>query len=320
MSERKEQSDKQSQTATMLESGTTGPDFKDESSTIWIVRFDAPECLTKETFLGTFGDTMRVAGRVMLSKASTKAHPNGYRHMHAVVEARVNAKGRKSPIRKSRIWNAISKMLGEKKGQPPSSRYICKPLHGVTAAVDYCLKGEKRDEKGNLHETAVSEVWANCDKRDFSHYGENAKTLEDLRCEVLIAGTPRRELYANPEWTTILASRSRYVDDLYAQRMEDQFAHDDREVKTVYLYGPSSTGKTTAVSEWLASEGFSEVDGIARCGSFIRGPFDNYEGQPVLLIEDLRITEDVLKQVPFDTWLGILDTKPVLLPARYFNH
>lgn len=78
----------------------------------------------------------------------------------------------------------------------------------------------------------------------------------------------------------------------------------------IYLYGETKTGKTRSVydkypiSDICHITSYSGRDGVN---------FDNYHGQPVLLLEEFR------SQIPMYLMLSILDIYPITLPSRYYD-
>lgn len=289
---------------------------KRQQSRAWVLRFDAPISLTRERFVEAFGRSTRVIGRVMLSTKRTERHPEGYRHIHAVIQSRT-----KSPIKRGTVWTQVYRLLGwnedEDSGEERPSVYCEKPRHGITPCIDYTIKTEKRNREGDLLESAVDEPWGNCAPEDFHGYSHTAVTADDLRRMVLEEGRTKREILDDPDTAEYIARHGRYLEDLIAQRLENQFRQTERPVRTLYVYGASNTGKSTAVQEWIRRQGYGPLD-VFRVASWKRDPFGDYAGEPVLLIDDLRLNAS-LASCDFQTWLQLLDRFPVRLPARYHD-
>lgn len=72
-----------------------------------------------------------------------------------------------------------------------------------------------------------------------------------------------------------------------------------------YIYGDSRTGKTSHVYNKHGNDLFRAADG--------KNPFDNYNNQPVMLLDEYRAT------LPFSQFLQISDGYPYMLPCRFNN-
>lgn len=86
--------------------------------------------------------------------------------------------------------------------------------------------------------------------------------------------------------------------------MKKRFATKTRVLDVHYIYGGAGVGKTHWVYE---KEGY---DSVYAPGSY-KNPWDNYAGQPVLLLDEFN------GQIEFEFLLKVLDKYPLLLPARY---
>jgi len=79
-----------------------------------------------------------------------------------------------------------------------------------------------------------------------------------------------------------------------------------RNVTTTYIEGDTGCGKTRYVME---KHGYANVHRVTDYDH----PFDNYHGQPVLVLEEFR------NSLKIQDMLNYLDGYPVELPARYAN-
>ncbi|MBE6838167.1 MAG: replication protein [Ruminococcus sp.] len=79
-----------------------------------------------------------------------------------------------------------------------------------------------------------------------------------------------------------------------------------RNVKVTYIYGTAGSGKTRAIYE---KYGFKEVYRVTD----YQHPFDNYNGQSVLVFEEFR------SSLKIQDMLSYLDIYPLELPSRYNN-
>lgn len=80
-----------------------------------------------------------------------------------------------------------------------------------------------------------------------------------------------------------------------------------RDVEVHYIYGNTGTGKTRSVMEKYGYEN------VCKVSNYGKNPFDDYTGQPVLLLDEYRSCF-AIKDI-----LNYLDGYPLNLPARYCN-
>ena len=78
----------------------------------------------------------------------------------------------------------------------------------------------------------------------------------------------------------------------------------DRDLLVVYLWGATGVGKTHSILERHGRENVYQV-------SDYKNPFDGYDGQRVLVLDEFR------SQLPVSLMLKLLDPYPFELPARY---
>ena len=86
----------------------------------------------------------------------------------------------------------------------------------------------------------------------------------------------------------------------------EQFRKQFRELAVSYLFGPTGLGKTRSVMEKYNYEDVFRVTDY-------KHPFDNYEGQDVMVFDEYR------SQFTVPQFLNFLDGYPLELPARYAN-
>ena len=90
--------------------------------------------------------------------------------------------------------------------------------------------------------------------------------------------------------------------------MNEEYAYKLREnLKVVYLYGQSRTGKTYNV---LMKYG---LDKVYRVTDYYKDPWETYMGQKTLIFDEFR------SQFNVATMLQYLDIYPVSLSSRYYN-
>jgi len=97
----------------------------------------------------------------------------------------------------------------------------------------------------------------------------------------------------------------RHIMELKEELTYDKFRRINRDVKTVYLWGGTGTGKSHMVYESYDPEDIYVVD------TYGTGAFDNYRGEKVLVLDEFRSSF----QLTF--MLKLLDKYPLKLPARY---
>jgi len=98
----------------------------------------------------------------------------------------------------------------------------------------------------------------------------------------------------------------RYVHQLRqleAVRDNMRWKTQDRNVTAHYIYGTTGTGKTKYVHDLYRGEMYRVSD--------YKNPFDGYNGEPVLVLDEYR------EQLPMSLLLNVLDRYPLRLPARY---
>lgn len=86
--------------------------------------------------------------------------------------------------------------------------------------------------------------------------------------------------------------------------LEEKYKTERRDVQVHYIYGETGTGKTRYVMD---SFGYVNVYKVTN----YEHPFDGYNGEPVLLLDEFR------SSLPFGDMLQYLDLYPCRLPARY---
>lgn len=200
-----------------------------------------------------------------------------------------------------KTFDATKKFLGSQRWHFEEMR------SGAFAASAYCLKGEQSKEE--WEESGV----------DGDHYGEGLNLLAeygtrpemsdekvDIWTEILQAiqnGWKNYEIVA--KWPST-AMRCQAALDRYRLEYESSQAQ-WRDVEVEYWWGPTGTGKTRGAL--YDEDGKFRTDVYRATNS--KHPFDKYDGQDVLVIEEFR------SQWACRDLLNWLDGHPLHLPARY---
>ncbi len=105
------------------------------------------------------------------------------------------------------------------------------------------------------------------------------------------------------------AFKSREIEQLRDTMNAERFEKENRDVKVIYLYGETGSGKTRGIYERHAAEEICRITDYGTKAGGVR--FDAYHGQSVLVFEEYR------SQIPIAAMLNYLDVYPLKLPARY---
>ena len=161
--------------------------------------------------------------------------------------------------------------------------------------------------------------WSDTDKADtrvegtFQEFGELPKEADEKSPKMAQLIQYVRDGLSNLEIIEIepgYAFKTREIDLLRQQLLEEKFTRENRDVAVHYLYGDSGTGKTRSVFEKHSATDICRITNYASKGNV---QFDSYKGQSVLVFEEFH------SQIPIAAMLNFLDIYPVMLPARYFD-
>ena len=157
--------------------------------------------------------------------------------------------------------------------------------------------------------------WANDKKADttvpgtFEEWGElpieHQGTRSDLAIlyEYIKEGLSNFEIMeCNPDYLLSLEKIERARQAIREQQYREIF----RQLDTVYIWGPTGTGKTRGVMERYNYVGVYRVTDYSH-------PFDAYQGEAVLLLDEYS------SNFKIRDLLNYLDGYPLSLPARYSN-
>ena len=97
-----------------------------------------------------------------------------------------------------------------------------------------------------------------------------------------------------------------YIDQMRQKLIGEKYANVFRNLEVQYIYGESGVGKTRGIYD---KYGYKNVYRV----SDYNHPFDGYNGQDVLLLDEFR------SNIPISLMLELLDGYPFELPSRYSN-
>ena len=173
----------------------------------------------------------------------------------------------------------------------------------AVAAARYCSKNETRQDGPFWSSKSFEEGMMSNGK--LSKQGHRTD-LDKIRGLLDDGATPDDLVL---DHTDLVSSYSMitYCEKYYAS-LQKRRSTQRRQVKVIYIWGPTQIGKTTWVFDHVPIRDLYSTD----AGDEHR--WDEYDGQPVLLLDEFR------SQVPFSSMLRLLDGFPCQLRARRNNH
>lgn len=99
-------------------------------------------------------------------------------------------------------------------------------------------------------------------------------------------------------------NRLQHIEATRQTLLAEKYKNEFRDVEVHYIWGRTRVGKTRFVMEKYG------YDNVYRVTSY-KHPFDNYKGEPVLLLDEFR------SSLPFSDLLKYLEGYPLMLPCRY---
>ena len=158
------------------------------------------------------------------------------------------------------------------------------------------------DSSGHHHVgTNYSETFEEWGEMPQEHQGKS-KTADQIYALV-------KEGASNLEIVEAVPSAMLQLDKIERTRSmlrDSEFTNAWRDLTVTYIWGETGAGKTRSVMEKYGYQNCYRVTDY-------KHPFDDYEGQDVLIFEEFR------GQVKIPNMLNYLDGYPLLLPCRYFN-
>lgn len=164
---------------------------------------------------------------------------------------------------------------------------------------DYIRK-EGKYSNSEKKETNIPETFEEFGEIPLDREAKDKKASEKV-IELVEQGKSNLEIINEvPSW----ASKIPHIERIRQTYYENVYGNEYRNVEVHYIYGKSRTGKTRYVMDKYG------YDKVYKTTNY-KNPFDNYNNQPVLLLDEFR------GQLDFSDLLQYLDGYPCRLPARY---
>lgn len=112
------------------------------------------------------------------------------------------------------------------------------------------------------------------------------------------------DFLADSEWMTWALRHKQAIQDLVELHDRETYGKHDREISVDYIWGPAGSGKTTSILDAFGRENVFIADAT---NAF---PFDGYEGQSILLLDDFR------SSLRFEYLLRVLQGQPFLVNVK----
>lgn len=167
----------------------------------------------------------------------------------------------------------------------------------------------------NIDYIKKSGKWADTEKSEtrvegtFEEWGEvpkskgRRKDMEELYDMIALGYTNGAIIRENPDYILSIDK----LDKVRTMLLNERYMGTRRfNLKVVYIYGATGTGKTRSVLDEHGDSSVYKVNDYDH-------PFDSYACQPVICFDEFR------SQIAISDMLGYLDIYPIELPARYAN-
>lgn len=167
---------------------------------------------------------------------------------------------------------------------------------------EYIYKIGKFEEKGEkiIKMLTVGEIVGRQGKR--SDLEEIKRMIYDEKL------TPKQILSKSADFY----KSEKYINKMYYDKKMNETPV-RRDVEVTWCFGGTGTGKTFFMSELTKKYGREEV---YICNAMNKNPFDGYEGQSIICIDELRADSGYFD---FSTLLSVLDCYTIEIKARYQN-
>lgn len=165
----------------------------------------------------------------------------------------------------------------------------------------------------NKHQYTDDCVFSNYDwKKDAQDALNSDKSKLEALAEKIASGECRQYNYTNYITDVFYSSYKRKIDALFQYKYDALALENkgDRNMELMYIYGGSGTGKTTFAKFMCNKLGMSYY--VSSGG---KNPLDNYGGQDVIILDDLRPSD-----YKFNEFLKLTDNHTSsMVSCRYYN-
>ncbi|MDE6242310.1 MAG: hypothetical protein K2M08_07835 [Anaeroplasmataceae bacterium] len=159
-------------------------------------------------------------------------------------------------------------------------------------AYEYCTKSE----------THYKGPWEFGERPNFEEESTTPRSKRERMMQDVLEGKSDKVLMVT--YPTIFSKK---LVDEWRSIAGINLYQDNRNVICTYIFGSTGVGKSSYVRRKYSA------DQIYVVSDYERAPFDNYNGQKVIVFEEYR------SNFPLSLFLQYLDIYPLLLPARYSN-
>lgn len=162
------------------------------------------------------------------------------------------------------------------------------------------IKKEGKYSNSEKKETNFAETFEEYGEIPIDKEERDKKVCERV-LELVKQGKSNLEIITEvPSW----ASKIPHIEQIRQAFYEEKFGNEYRNLEVHFIYGKSRTGKTRFVMDKYG------YDKVYKTTNY-KNPFDKYNNQPVLLLDEFR------GQLDFSDLLQYLDGYPCFLSARY---
>lgn len=224
---------------------------------------------------------------------------SGRYHIQAYIETASAA-----PLRAGTIVRAVRAVTDTE--DKTVSVHISKARKKAENCIGYVTK----------EKTRIWGPWSNVPRADWPVADDNGghAKRDDLYSAVMDDGLSVGEILASPELAITASGCMSWLDRIAKLKQQETYGSGSpkRKVETIYLYGASDTGKSTIAEKYL-----HDVAGqVFIMSDYRRDPWDGYDGEHGLLMDDLRLPTPLLG---LQEMLQLLDGRSYMLARRYAN-
>lgn len=171
----------------------------------------------------------------------------------------------------------------------------------ISDNINYIKKSGKW-EKDKKHGTQIPDTFEEYGNRPPESRGTN-QSLSELYQMILDGYTNAEILSVNQDYIMNIDKLDKVRMTLYKEKYGKQRRLN---LKTTYIYGATGTGKTRDILDKYGD------DKVYRVTDY-RNPFDDYEGESIILFDEFR------DSISLEKMLLYCDVYPAKLPSRYNN-